>query len=49
MRLKDKTPLQKKIFKAISGHEIGEVIHAFALIKIALFFDKTLLAKESKR
>ena len=34
--LKNKTELQNKILKAISGHKISEVIHAFEVIKIEL-------------
>lgn len=36
LRIHNMTPLQKKIRKAIKGHELGEVIHAFELMKIAM-------------
>lgn len=39
-RLTNLTPLQKKIDKAITGYELGEVIHAFEVIKLALLIEK---------
>jgi hypothetical protein len=43
--IKNKTELQIKIFKAIQGEKIAEVIHAFEVIKIDLFLNKDLTYK----
>lgn len=35
-RMQDMSVLQKKIYEAIKNHNIGEVVHAFEVMKIAI-------------